>query len=267
MRESSQKKPEKIITDLKDFDSNEKSLFLSASAKNLDTLKTLSIENLWLVGANDIELRKILSFISLKYLNLYQVLAKDLSILEIQENLETLILEWSTKASSLWDISKNTNLRTLEILDFSKLESVDQLSSATQLKSLVFGGGHGKPIKIETLKPLESLNGLESLGLINLKVLDGSLEPLGNLKTLKNLNISNQFETKEYAWLATRLQNTQCKLFEAVNTCKITGTDNEIVWDTMVTGKRKPFLLSTIDHKRIEKYIKDFERLKSEQAK
>ena len=61
-----------------------KSLHMSASAKNLSRLKDLSIENLWLIGANDKELRKILPLVNLKYLNLYQVLAKDLTILETQ---------------------------------------------------------------------------------------------------------------------------------------------------------------------------------------
>lgn len=82
MTENSPQKPKEFITDLNDFDKNQKSLHMSVSAKNLDRLKELSIENLWLIGANDKELRKILPLVNLKYLNLYQVLAKDLTILE-----------------------------------------------------------------------------------------------------------------------------------------------------------------------------------------
>lgn len=151
MTEYIPEKPQKFITDLNDFDKSEKSLHMSVTAKNLDRLKELSIENLWLIGANDKELRKILPLVNLKYLNLYQVLAKDLTILESQEKPETIILNWNTKSTSLWDISKNINLKTLEITDFSKLEEIEQLSLATQINSLTLGGVHGKPLKIKHL--------------------------------------------------------------------------------------------------------------------
>jgi hypothetical protein len=42
--------------------------------------------------------------------------------------------------------------------------------------------------------------------------------------------------------------------------------DNKLVWDIMVTGRKKSFLLSTKDQVKIEKYIKDFEKLKNELA-
>jgi hypothetical protein len=262
MIENLPKKPERFITDLHDFDSSESSLHMSVSAKNIDRLKDLSIENLWLIGANDKELRKILPLLNLKYLNLYQVLAKDLTILETQENPETIILNWNTKTTSLWDISKNTKLKSLEITDFSKLEEIDQLSLATQIDNLILGGGHNKPMKITTLKPLSSLSNLKHLSLSNLKVADDTLQPLGQLKNLESLSISNQFETKEYAWLATRLENTKCKMFQAINTCNIRDAENKLVWDTMVTGKKKSFLLSVKDQAKIDKYVSDFERLK-----
>ncbi len=239
---------------------------MSVSAKNIERLKELSIENLWLIGANDKELRKILPLVDLKYLNLYQVLAKDLTILEALDKTETIILNWNTKTTSLWDISKNEGLKTLEITDFSKLEIIDHLSLATQISDLTLGGGHDKPLKIKSIKPLTGLNNLKYLGLTNLKIEDDTLQPIGELKALELLEISNQFETKEYAWLATRLTKTKCKMFQATNSCNIVGADNEVVWDTMVTGRKKPFLLSTKDQVKIVKYNKDFERLKNELA-
>lgn len=259
-------KPKAFIIDLNDFDKNEKSLHMSVSAKNIDRLKEFSIENLWLVGANDKELRKILPLVNLKYLNLYQVLAKDLIVLEKLVNTETIILNWNTKVTSLWDISKNTNLKALEISDFSKLEQIDQLSLATQISDLTLGGGHDKPLKIKSLNPLQGLTKLRTLCLTNLKIADDTLQTLGHLKNLEVLYLSNQFETKEYAWLATRLSNTKCKMFVATNSCNIVGADNKLVWDTMVTGRKKPFLLSTKDQVKIDKHINDFEKLKIELA-
>lgn len=259
-------KPKAFITDLNDFDENEKSLHMPASVKNLERLNELSIENLWLIGANDKELIKILSLVNLKYLNLYQVLAKDLTSLERLDKTETIILNWNTKATSLWDISKNRGLKTLEITDFARLEEIDQLSLATQISDLTFGGGHDKPLKIKSIKHLSGLKNLRYLGLTNLKIEEDTLRPIGDLKDLELLEISNQFETKEYAWLASRLPNTKCKMFHATNSCNIVGADNKLVWDTMVTGRRKSFLLSTKDQKKIDKHINDFERLKNELA-
>lgn len=241
MTDNLPQKPKAFITDLNDFDKNEKSLHMSVSAKNLDRLKELSVENLWLIGANDKELRKILPLVNLKYLNLYQVLAKDLAILETLDKTETIILNWNTKSTSLWDIAKNIGLKTLEITDFSKLEEIDQLSLATQISDLTLGGGHNKPLKIKSINPLKNLTNLKTLSLTNLKIADDTLQPLGHLKNLETLFLSNQFETKEYAWLATRLQKTKCKMFQATNSCNIVGADNKTVWDTMVTGRKKSF--------------------------
>ena len=56
------------------------------------------------------------------------------------------------------------------------------------------------------------------------------------------------------------------RFLQAVNKVNITGTKNELVWDTMVTGRRKSFLLSTQDRQKIDKYISDFEKMKMELA-
>ncbi len=264
MIENLPEKPREFVTDLQDFDVKKRSLHLFASAKNIDLLKELSIDNLWLIGAKDKDLEKILPMVNLKYLNLYHLLAKNLKILETQNKPEVIILNWNTKATTLWDISKNTNLKILEITDFPKVNEISQLSLATQIDQLSLSGGIGKPLKIKTLKPLESLKQLKYLSLTNLRLEDDTLKPLMELKNLKHLDLSNQFETKEYAFLAARLKNTICSMFQATNSCNISGTDNNIVWDTMVTGRRKPFLLSTKDSTKIDKYIKDFERLKTE---
>jgi hypothetical protein len=266
MTDNSPKKPKDLTTDLNDFDGSSKSLFMSVSAKNISRLKDLSIENLWLIGANDKELGKILPLLHLKYLDLYQVLAKDLAILETLNEVEQINMTWSTKAIGLWDVSKNKSLKALSIIDFSKLDNIDQMESAKQLHSFTLEGGMTKPMKIKSLKPLSSLQNLKRLRLYNLKLDDDTLRPLGSLTNLIELNISNQFETEEYAWLATRLGQTECKMFKATTSCDLVDANSKLVWDTMVTGRKKPFLLSSKDQVKIDKYIQDFERLKTELA-
>ena len=253
----------KYVLDLNDFDEKEKSIWLSADAKNIQRLQYLNIENLWLNGAKEKDLEKILSITKPKYLNLYNLLAKDLQVLELLSTTETIILQWNTKSEHLWDITKNVSLKHLEITDFSKLNNIEELANAEQISELVIGGGINKALKIKSLQPIKNLNNLKYLSLTNLKVEDDSLKPIGNLKNLKLLDLSNQFETKEYAWLAAIMKFTECKMFNAVNECKITDANQKIVWDTMVTGRRKSFLLSTIDHVKIEKYKSEFEKLKT----
>jgi hypothetical protein len=258
-------RPREFFEDLANFNSNDTSLRMSAKAKNIERLKDLKIENLWLVGANEKELSKILPLVNLKYLDLYQVLAKDLTILETQTTTETFILTWNTKTDKLWDFSKNTNLRTLEVTDFSKLNNLTQFSNAQQIENLTIGGGFNKPLKLLSLEPIALLTNLKSLSLTNLKLEDDTLKPLAKLTMLEKLEISNQFDVKEYAWLATRLTKTKCLHFNASRPVQI-SSNNVITKDTMVTGRRKPFLLSTTDKDQIEKYTADFERLKKELA-
>src|SRR5687767_15040788 len=102
MLEQAPQKPIEFIKDLKEFELSKESLFLSAKAKNIDRLKELQIKNLWLVGAKEKDLQDILRFTHPKYLDLYQVLAKDLSVLEILTTTVTINLHWNTKSTSLW---------------------------------------------------------------------------------------------------------------------------------------------------------------------
>ncbi len=259
-------KPDRYIEDLSEFDSNQTSLHLSATAKNLTRLKYLQIDNLWLVGAKEKNLQEILGLTQPKFLNLYYLPAPNLGFLETLNTTETLILEWNTKTTSLWDISKNINLKHLEIIDFPKLYDISQIGSAIQLNHLTLRGGINNRLTIETLMPLSSLKNLESLELGNLKVSDDTLKYLAELANLKELDLSNQFETKEYAWLASRLTKTVCGKFHAVVKTNITNATNEVVWDTMVVGRRKPFLNSKLDKAKIENYITDFEKLKRQLA-
>jgi hypothetical protein len=235
--------------------------------KNIERLHGFKIESLWLNGAKEKDLEKILTIVNPKYLNLYNVLAKDLKSLESLLSTETIILEWNTKSDALWDIGKNVSLRNLEIIDFSKLYNIQEISTAKQIEKLVISSGMEKPLKLKSLQPLENLINLKILSLWNLKVEDDSLKPIASLKNLDRLEISNQFETKEYAWLATKLTRTESKMFNAINPCRITDANQQIVLDTMVTGRRKSFLLSTKDQTKIEKHIRDFEKLKREFAK
>ncbi|QTD36367.1 hypothetical protein JL193_09355 [Polaribacter batillariae] len=253
-------KPE-FVSDLADFDNSKAELYIRANVKNRHLLNELNIEKLWLIGAKEKDIEQIFSIHQPKHISFYQFLAKDLSCLESLNKCETLIMEWNTKATELWNFKSNLNLSKLAIRDFSKISDLSLLEKATQIKSLSLDGGMDKKLKVDTLKPLSKLPQLEFLRLTNIQVSDESLEPISNLGNLKILELSNQFPTIEYAKLAAKLVNTKCAMFNAYQKVEF-KKDGILIYDTMITGKRKPFLLSTKDQSRIEKYKKEFEKLK-----
>ena len=258
-------KPE-FTSDLADFDNSKTELYIRADVKNRKLLSELNIEKLWLIGAKEKDIEQIFSLHQPKYVSLYQFLAKDLSCLESLNKCETLITEWNTKATELWNFQSNPNLRKLAIRDYSKISDLSALEKATQIKSLSLDGGMDKKLKVGNLKPLSKLSQLEFLRLTNIKVADESLEPISNLTDLKILELSNQFPTKQYANLAVKLTKTECSMFQAYQEVEIKDENGNLVYDRMIVGKRKPFLLSVKDQNRIDKYEKEFENLKNNYA-
>ena len=249
-----------ILDDLNDFDATSNHLSIEAKVKNLERLKDLDIQKLWLFDAKEKDVDRIFQYIQPRHVALYQTAIEDLSCLENLTHTETLILEWNTKAQKLWDVSKNKQLRNLAIIDFSKLRNIDGLGKSSQLRSLVLEGGMWKPMKLETLEPLAQHKDLEELRLLNIRLKDNSLQALKNLSNLKFLELSNQFPTKEIALLSKELPNTKCKLFQPFVDVEIKDENDNLVYDVMIVGKRKPFLLKSKDTKRIEKYVKEFEK-------
>ncbi|PQB04342.1 internalin [Aureitalea marina] len=255
-----------FTSDLADFDNSKMELHIRADVKNRKLLSELNIEKLWLIGAKEKDIEQIFSLHQPKYVSLYQLLAKDLSCLENLNKCETLITEWNTKATELWNIESNPNLRKLAIRDYSKISDLSELERATQLKSLSLDGGLNKELKVDSLKPLANLTQLEYLRLTSIKVVDESLDPISHLRNLKTLELSNQFPTQEYAKLSVKLTQTECSMFRPYQEVEIKDENGNLIYDRMITGKRKPFLLSAKDQARIEKYEKEFEKLKNNYA-
>ncbi|MES9719726.1 leucine-rich repeat domain-containing protein, partial [Bacillus altitudinis] len=104
------------------------------------------------------------------------------------------------------------------------------------------------------LQPLRYLKNLKYLCLSNIKVKDESLEPISALEGLKELDISNQFPTEEYARLSVTLPNTKCDRFAPYIFLSSPIVDK----DVMVIGKRKPKLNSKVDGKKLQKYEEQF---------
>jgi hypothetical protein len=251
-----------VISDISNFDFSQREISITADVKNINLLANVKIEKLWLFCAKEKDIDRIFKIIQPEYVNLYQLLAKDLTCLE-QLKCKTLVLDWNTKALKLWNLKKNDNLRKLSVRDFSKISNINEIQNAKELVSLSLEGGMWKPLKIDSLNPLIHLKKLKWLRLMQIKVADESLEPISSLNNLKKLEISNQFPTKEYANLTVKLPKTECSMFQPYQEVEIKDEYGNLVYDRMIIGKRKPFLLSKKDQTRIEKYEKEFEKLKN----
>jgi len=251
------KRPE-YVDDLNEISIKTTDLYIHGDTKNIQKLSSFSkIEKLWLSYVNQKEFEAIISFVNPKMLYIYDIKASDLSSLENLTKLEILEIEWNTKTTKLWDVSKNKALKALYIKDFSKLNDISLIVGGRNLSILSLSGGNSKPLKLDTLKELSALKQLEYLGLSNVRILDDSLEPITKLKGLKKLGISNQFPTEEYAKLSVMLPNTKCEKFNAFAPLgsPIAGKN------VMVVGKRKPLLNTREDAVKLKKYEDQFKAL------
>lgn len=242
--------------DLNGLDVTLTELVIRGKTKNLHKLKLFTrLEKLWIYTVNQKEFDVILDLVDPKILYIYEMRVEDLSLISTLKKIEILALTWNTKAQTLWDITKNQLLKSLFIEDFSKLSNLSSLNNNLKLEYLNLSGGMWNSLKLDNLKDLSNLNNLRYLGLSNIKTKDEFLEPIAFLKNLEILEISNQFPTEEYARLSVLLPNTKCDYFEPYIVLPDPIDDKDI----MVTGKRKPFLNSKDDAKRIQKYKDQFE--------
>ncbi|QKL20854.1 leucine-rich repeat domain-containing protein [Bacillus altitudinis] len=243
------------VHDLADVDENATELVITGKTKNIERLNSFSnLTKLWIYKVGQKEFNAILSLVNPKMLYMRELRVEDLSIISSLQDVEVLSLEWNTKAQSLWDLSKNTFLKSLSLTDFSKLNDIAPLQKNTGLEWLQLSGGIWNTLNLNTLQPLRYLKHLKYLCLSNIKVKDESLEPISALEGLKELDISNQFPTEEYARLSVTLPNTKCDRFAPYIFLSSPIVDK----DVMVIGKRKPKINSKVDGEKLKKYEKQF---------
>lgn len=105
---------------------------------------------------------------------------------------------------------------------------------------------------------------LKDMQLTGLKIENDGLRPVARCQALRTLSVSNTFDTEDYAFLAAKMPNTTCRHFSA--TVRVQGGSIRAGIDTMVVGRRKPFLNSREDAERIKKYEAAFAKLKDKHA-
>ena len=181
------------------------------SHKGVKHLKQL--KRLWAYAVDQDFLDEICELENLELLSIDRVTAKDFSALGKLKNLKTLIVESASSIEHIEWVIGLDNLIGLGLENCKNLHDLQPLSHCTKLKSLGVEGGMWAPMKVKSLQPLSSLINLSYLFLTNLKVADGSLQPLANLKKLKTIQCADFFAKNEFATLSLALPGVRCQWF------------------------------------------------------
>jgi hypothetical protein len=217
------------------------------------------------------EFDALCDILRVRKIQLYGVRAADLSGLKKIFHLCELSIIWNTKISDVSFLEKNEKIRALIFYDTPRINNIDVLQTLLNLEYLKFSGGLWTQNRIPSLAPIAVIPSLKELILTSVKVEDGSLRPLVASRNLKNLSISNQFATEEYAYVSVKRPDIVCSRFQAwlgIYSCeghhasydalKEMGYDDEHIKlrEVMITGKGKPFLIPGKDDEKIKKHEK-----------
>ena len=190
-------------------------------------------------------------------------LVEDFRKIELLKGVEYITYYWNQRAVELWDFSKTESLKGFSFDDFTRMHDISQISQAPALEELSFGNMVWPKYILNTLEPLRACSGLKSLSFSAKKILDNRIEPVADLMQLETLEFpSNMFSTEQVAWLKAHLPPTVVSrvlhpYWQIERALAINGKNK----DTFIVGKRKPFLDSVQDKKRIDKYVRQFTEL------
>lgn len=177
----------------------------------------------------------------------------DLSALGNLKDIQYICIYWNQRAEKLWDMSNNRKLVRLEIEDFTRLHTLNDIVSSSSLRCLDFGDKVWSTSKFESLEPLAKSH-CERVSFNCAKILDNNVSYLAQMPNLKYLDFkSNMFSTEQIAWLVAHLSDVQGRVLGAY----YDWNENEVI----ICGKRKPILMRGKDDERIKRYADKFEKL------
>ncbi len=212
----------------------------------------------YVVGLNQKSYIKNVSRFHVRALHFYELRAADLEGLS-SDHIKELAIHWNTKLVDLDAISELENLEYLVLVDIPKIASLASISRLKSLRGVEFSGGIWSKNCADSLEALSELPELEYLKLTNLKVKSGGLRPIAKCLQLRELELSNQFLTEDYAYLTARLPHVKCSMFKPHTDASSVGEGT-----VMITGKGKPFLSREKDADKIKQYEEKFARLVDE---
>jgi hypothetical protein len=192
----------------------------------------------------------------IKYLSFHiNKLIEDLSLLSGLPEIRFIQFFGNQRVTKLWDMSQNHKLEGLEILDFSRLKSLDGVQTAPNLKHLHFGDAVWATSVLTDLKPLLETK-LESFGFSGKKIENDDISVYIKMPELKQADLGyGYYTTEEYAKIAALRPDISGEAFAPYYIHEHWDESRDRV---RITGKRKPFLNETRDAEKIKAYEKKF---------
>jgi hypothetical protein len=248
--------------DLGKIDDAEKKKVIKSWVSILPTLKNLSHLKLWSNVTQSL-FDAICQVHRLDTLQIKRSNVKTLTAISELTAIRSLTIGSSTKVESIEPLTGLATLKLLDIENFKLIENFAPLSSMKSLEVLAVTGNMWSKQAIASLEPFGEMKWLTYLALD----VSGApnLRPLGNLKNLKALDISGRLSYEEYAWLAGKLPNTNCRWFQpyaelvasGIGRCEKCKQESMV----MVTGRGKPVLCKHCEAAKLEKHVDLFNKI------
>jgi hypothetical protein len=176
--------------------------------------KLTNVSRLWAYGVDQDFLDEICAMQALDSLYLERVTANDLSGMSKLVRLNHLSVIDATKVESLEWIPVHDGLESLALENLPRVRELEPLARLPAPRSLAVEGSMWTPMRVSTLQPLSLLTSLEALFLTNLRVADGSLEPLHALPRLQVLQCARFFAREEFRRLEQSRPGLRCQWFD-----------------------------------------------------
>ncbi len=176
--------------------------------KNIFTYPNL--EELTLHEPSQEQLASIYQLINIKRLRVSHTRSKNIDLISKLENIEELVLEYTSGFSDLSQLRNLKKLRSLHIENLCQISNFDGLRGMKSLQYIYIGGTLDRDQTIDNFSFLDDLQNLEVLHLGFIKSLSPypALQPLVNLKKLKKIKIGMaSFPLEEYAFLEANISN------------------------------------------------------------
>jgi len=189
-------------------------------------------------------------------LRLYHITLLSLAGIEALRSVRRLALEWVTKIVDLRPVFRLVDLASLSIYDFPKLRELNGIEGLSDLTELNLSGSRGAispPLRLASIEPVSRISGLTKFSLANAKLDDDDITCLARCSRLRHLQLSNQFEREQVAFLAKRLNAQLAEPLTAYFDTRL-ACEQCSGKKSMFVGRRMPILCSTCDTSRFERH-------------
>lgn len=193
-----------------------------------------------------------------RYLSFFKCqLIRDFSPLADLSKLEAVSIFWNIRSEKLWNMERNTALRSIRIADAKRMTlSPELLKTSKALESVSLSGSLFSNFPLSSLDCFASMPALKQLQLSSIRLVDKKLDALDSLPVLERFDFdAGMLTTEAIAWLVAKYPRLAGRCLCAY--CR----EEAITNDVRVCGYRKPGLDLPEQQKRLDKYVAEFNAL------